>query len=202
MRALVVGLLVLAAALGAFAQSPMEKALAKTDNETPKVPAALTDPNPALPESAPSVVMSDPATRAEYLTAMQRFYEYRANGDAYRSRVFEWQLLSSRVIFVIVLVLVIAGIYFAAAQFRAQSKPFVRVEIGACGIRIRELSGRNRWLSCGQRRRRVEDAALKCQSRMASVEGSMAPNEGYGSEMPEPDCFRVGSDDAVLAMRL
>jgi hypothetical protein len=62
--------------------------------------------------------MSDPATRAKYLAAMQRFYEYRANGYAYRSRVFEWQLLSSRVIFVIVLVLVIAGIYFAAAQFR------------------------------------------------------------------------------------
>jgi hypothetical protein len=118
MKALIAGLFVLAAALGAFAQSPMENALAKTDSETPKVPAALTNSNPALPDSAPSVVMSDPATRAKYLTAMQRFYEYRANGYAYRSRVFEWQLLSSRVIFVIVLVLVTAGIYFAAAQFR------------------------------------------------------------------------------------
>ena len=117
MRALIVAPFVFAAALGAFAQSPMEKALAKTDIESPNVPAALGDSNPALPESAPSVVMSDPATRAKYLTAMQRFYDYRANGYAYRGRVFEWQLLSSRVIFIVVLLLVIAGIYFAAVQF-------------------------------------------------------------------------------------
>ncbi|WP_155516646.1 hypothetical protein [Ralstonia solanacearum] len=48
---------------------------------------------------------------------MQRFYEYRANGYAYRNRVFEWQLLSSRLIFFAVLSLVIAGVYFAAVQF-------------------------------------------------------------------------------------
>jgi hypothetical protein len=117
MRAFAGFLVFLAVAFTALAQSPMDKALAKTDAEVPKVPAALTDSNPALPDTAPSVVMSDPETRAKYLTAMQRFYEYRANGYAYRSRVFEWQLLSSRVIFVIVLVLVTAGIYFAAAQF-------------------------------------------------------------------------------------
>ncbi len=117
MRALAVILLFFALATTALAQSPMDKALAKTDAEASKVPAALTDSNPALPESAPAMVLSDPATRAKYLAAMQRFYEYRANGYAYRSRVFEWQLLSSRVIFVIVLVLVAAGIYFAAVQF-------------------------------------------------------------------------------------
>jgi hypothetical protein len=49
---------------------------------------------------------------------MQRYYEYRADGYAYRSRVFEWQLLSSRAIFVVVLTLVGAGMYFAAVQFR------------------------------------------------------------------------------------
>ncbi len=116
MRALL-AVLLFAAAVGAFAQSPMDKAITNTETETPKVPAALTDENPALPESAPSVVMDDPATRAQYLAAMQKFYEYRANGYAYRSRVFEWQLLSSRVIFVIVIMLVLAGIYFAAVQF-------------------------------------------------------------------------------------
>lgn len=118
MRAHLVGLLiVLAATPGAFAQSPMDKALANAGNEPPKVAGALTDSNPALPDNAPSVVMTDPATRAAYLKAMQRFYEYRANGYSYRSRLFEWQLLSSRVIFVIVLLLVLAGIYFAAVQF-------------------------------------------------------------------------------------
>ena len=43
----------------------------------------------------------------------------RGNGYAYRSRLFEWQLLSSRVIFLVVLVLVACGIYFAWVQFRA-----------------------------------------------------------------------------------
>ncbi len=48
---------------------------------------------------------------------MQRYYEYRTDGYAYRRRVFEWQLLSSRAIFVVVLALVGCGIYFAAVQF-------------------------------------------------------------------------------------
>jgi hypothetical protein len=92
-------------------ESPMEKAVAKSAQEVrPEV-------NPALPDTAHDAVMRDPATRQRYLAAMQRFYEYRANGYAYRSRVFEWQLLSSRLIFIIVLVLVSAGIYFAAVQF-------------------------------------------------------------------------------------
>jgi len=78
-------------------------------------------------------VLSDPATRQRYLDAMQRYYEYRANGYAYRSRVFEWQLFSSRVIFLIVLVLVGAGIYFAAVQFRgamrAAARPAAAVDL-------------------------------------------------------------------------
>lgn len=73
----------------------------------------------AMPESPSDVVLNDPSTRQQYLASMQRYYEYRANGYAYRSRVFEWQLLSSRLIFLIVLVLVGCGIYFAWIQFRS-----------------------------------------------------------------------------------
>ena len=97
-------------------ESPMDKALAKTDRQ-PAKGAPDAESNPAMPVAASDVVLQDPATRQKYFEAMQRFYEYRANGYAYRSRVFEWQLLSSRVIFIIVLVLVLAGIYFAAVQF-------------------------------------------------------------------------------------
>jgi hypothetical protein len=79
-----------------------------------------------MPSDPGSVVLSDPATRQRYLDAMQRYYEYRANGYAYRSRVFEWQLFSSRVIFLIVLVLVGAGIYFAAVQFRSAMRAAAR----------------------------------------------------------------------------
>jgi len=44
--------------------------------------------------------------------------ERPGSADRDRSRVFEWQLLSSRIIFVVVLLLVGAGMYFAAVQFR------------------------------------------------------------------------------------
>jgi hypothetical protein len=78
---------------------------------------AAAETKTALPPSPTEVAMSDKDTKQAYLVSMQRFYEYRTNGYAFRSRVFEWQLFSSRVIFVIVVLLVLAGIYFAAIQF-------------------------------------------------------------------------------------
>jgi hypothetical protein len=62
-------------------------------------------------------VLSDAATREEFLKSMRAYYDYRLNGYQYRARVFEWQLSSSRMIFFIVVLLVFAGIYFAAVQF-------------------------------------------------------------------------------------
>ncbi|HWS71068.1 MAG TPA: hypothetical protein VN605_03095, partial [Thermoanaerobaculia bacterium] len=76
-------------------------------------------------------VLGDAKTKDTYLAAMQRYYEYRANGYAYRSRVFEWQLLSSRVIFGVVLLLVIAGVYFAAVQFRASMRAPLRPAVAS-----------------------------------------------------------------------
>jgi len=95
----------------------MEKALAKADNELARKSPEDLGSNPAMPDAPPNIVLSDPATRQKYLASMQRFYDYRAAGYTYRSRVFEWQLLSSRFIFGIVVVLVLAGIYFAGVQF-------------------------------------------------------------------------------------
>jgi nitrate reductase gamma subunit len=53
---------------------------------------------------------------------MREFYSYKASGLRYRSRVFEWQLFSSRIIFTTVILLVTSGIVFAAIQFRAGLK--------------------------------------------------------------------------------
>ncbi len=75
------------------------------------------DPSTVLPEAPSGVVLGDPATKQAYLEAMKKYYAYRADGYAYRSRVFEWQLFSSRLIFAVVLLLVLAGVYFAAVQF-------------------------------------------------------------------------------------
>jgi len=83
--------------------------------------ATADDPNAegriTLPSAPSSVVLADPATRQAYLDSMQRYYAYRSTGYVYRSRVFEWQLVSGRIIFAIVLIVVLAGLIFAAVQF-------------------------------------------------------------------------------------
>ena len=101
-----------AAAAGVAQESSSGRA--SVDRETGSAEAST-----AMPATPSDVVLADTTTRQKYLTAMQRYYEYRADGYAYRSRLFEWQLLSSRAIFVVVLALVGAGMYFAAVQFRA-----------------------------------------------------------------------------------
>jgi hypothetical protein len=49
-----------------------------------------------------------------YLVAM---YDHRATGMVHRTKVYEWQFLSSKIIFAVVLILVATGVYFAAIQF-------------------------------------------------------------------------------------
>ena len=49
--------------------------------------------------------------------ALTEYYAYRRHGLEHRQRVFAWQYRSSIAIFVVVVMLVSAGIYFAAVQF-------------------------------------------------------------------------------------
>jgi hypothetical protein len=103
-------------------QSRMDKATAASAAQEGASAGRKTDSaeaSTAMPATPSEVVLSDSTTRQKYLISMQRYYEYRTDGYAYRSRLFEWQLFSSRAIFVVVLALVGAGMYFAAVQFRA-----------------------------------------------------------------------------------
>jgi len=72
-----------------------------------------------LAPSAPPEWLKDAATNKAFLDSAREYYLYKASGMRYRSRVFEWQLLSSRIIFATVILLVASGIVFAAIQFRA-----------------------------------------------------------------------------------
>ena len=49
--------------------------------------------------------------------ALKAFYDYRIQGFYHRARVFEWQLLSSRLIFALVILIVAIGLYFSWLQF-------------------------------------------------------------------------------------
>ena len=81
----------------------------------------------ALPDP-PAAGFASEETDAAYQSALQAYYTYREAGYTHRLGVFEWQDVSSKVIFVVVIVLVFAGIYFAAIQFHL-------------GLRRREQTG-------------------------------------------------------------
>jgi hypothetical protein len=59
------------------------------------------------------------ATAEAYQASLQAYYTYRRVGYEQRLGVFAWQLLSTKVIFFVVLLLVLAGIVFAAIQFHS-----------------------------------------------------------------------------------
>ena len=72
----------------------------------------------AFPEPPEQGALAPPTAEA-YQAALQAYYAYRQAGYEQRLGVFAWQLLSTKIIFVVVLVLVLAGIYFAAIQFHS-----------------------------------------------------------------------------------
>lgn len=65
------------------------------------------------------VELLKPETAASMQQALKAYYDYRSKGFRHRQAVFAWQLLSSKIIFVIVVFLVGIGIYFSWAQFTA-----------------------------------------------------------------------------------
>ena len=85
----------------------------------PAAPAArsLEDFDP-FPE-APDPGKASPETTAAYQEALQAYFAYRKAGYEHRLGVFAWQSLSTKIIFFVVVLLVLAGIGFAAMQFHA-----------------------------------------------------------------------------------
>ena len=102
------------ARLDRLLQAQPEVGQGEDENSTKPVDARVSEPT--MPVGPPEF-LSDPATNEKYLAALREYYTYRIEGLQHRSDVFEWQLFSSKLIFVAVLALVLAGIYFAAVQF-------------------------------------------------------------------------------------
>src|SRR4029077_6997445 len=75
------------------------------------------------PESPAEAASFDAATRGRQQAAWRSYYDYRVWGFRHRVELYNWQLLSSQVIFVAVLFLVIVGIYFSWLQFRLSLRP-------------------------------------------------------------------------------
>ncbi len=71
---------------------------------------------PGIP-AAPAPDALSRETAAAYEEALRAYYDYRMAGYEHRLAVFQWQDLSTKIIFTVVLVLVFLGMYFAAIQF-------------------------------------------------------------------------------------
>ena len=71
-----------------------------------------------LPKATPADYL-DADGRAALRESMRSYYAYKTEAFQHRQRVFEWQLLSSKVIFVVVIFLVLVGLYFSWLQFKA-----------------------------------------------------------------------------------
>ncbi len=103
---------------------------------------------PALTEGLTAVAAGDSVTRAKQQAALRAYFDYRIQGFDHRLRVFEWQLLSSRIIFVVVILLVLAGVYLSGVQFRrglrerppsdapAESEAVTEIEASMGGIKV------------------------------------------------------------------
>lgn len=85
--------------------------------EVPPEPIEVPAPNFPL---APDPVAVDDETQNAYFESLRNFYRYRQDGYRHRNRVFQWQLVSSVIIFFLVVALVVIGVYFAWLQFRYQ----------------------------------------------------------------------------------
>lgn len=72
-----------------------------------------------LPEASSGLDQLDPATREQYNAAMREYYRYRINGYQHRTDIFRWQFFSSKIIFFVVILLVLSGVYFSGVQFHS-----------------------------------------------------------------------------------
>lgn len=82
---------------------------ASEENNQKKMVAPVLVPREYLDEEGKAMLQA----------SLRAYYEYRIQGFTHRQRVFSWQLLSSKIIFVVVIFLVLTGIYFSWLQFRA-----------------------------------------------------------------------------------
>jgi septal ring-binding cell division protein DamX len=81
----------------------------------------------AEPQTGPAPILLpreqlDPDTLRSMQQSLKAYYDYRTHGFDHRKAVFAWQLLSAKIIFAIVVLLVAIGIYFSWIQFTAGMK--------------------------------------------------------------------------------
>jgi len=92
-----------------------------TTDLLPKVKKTIPVNSIIMPKRPP-ITNTDKMTNIKYQESMQAYYDYKTRGFVHRSKVFEWQLYSSKLLFMIVLILVFSGVILSGLQFYAGYK--------------------------------------------------------------------------------
>ena len=84
--------------------------------------------------------MLDADGKAAMQDSLAAYYDYRSQGFVHRAKVFAWQHISTVLIFFMVMLIVLAGLYFSWMQFRTISNPNdmkeSSIELGSAGIKV------------------------------------------------------------------
>lgn len=108
-------------------------------------PAAASLPSPdalvragtlARPQGIAGCAAQDAAVEADCLAALHENYRYVTAALQHRRASFDWSLLASKIMFFVVLALVLAGLVFAAIQFRSGGPTLTALEISTSGIKV------------------------------------------------------------------
>ena len=102
------------------------------------------DDRPRPPSATPAEVM-DPESRELVLERFRRYQQHQIAALEHRERLFRWQLRANQISFIVVLVLVFAGLVFSAVQFAhslrtagaAGDEPVHELSISAKGLTVR-----------------------------------------------------------------
>ena len=108
---------------GAPSKPPGAKAAIIDDFDPRKVADSLPTPGDVTQYAPEPGANLDPGTRERQQAAWRAYYNYRVWAFQHRTKLYDWQLASSRVTFVIVILLVLIGIFFSWLQFRLSLRP-------------------------------------------------------------------------------
>lgn len=155
MRGTLIAFVLIAAAVAAAAQQNIDRsvnpaavvstpsdaasalsAAASLPAENPPIPTQVAPATPIMPKVWCGEI-DDAATKAVCWRAYQASLSYYETGLAHRTRVFEWQHYSTIVIFITVLGLVAAGIFFAWLQFKRDMTATAQsLELSTSGVKL------------------------------------------------------------------
>lgn len=115
------------------------RSAAPTPTTAPQLPSPevidnVQTANSTLP--ATECAYADAEVKSECLAAVRENYLYNVAALQHRRASFEWSLTASEIMFFMVLVMVLAGLVFAAIQFRSSAPTPTDLEISTTGLKV------------------------------------------------------------------